>query len=210
MISEVYFNDASGLFKTTTTCTKTTYNAAVSTAYSTSVNGLNLAYNPTTTLPQGNSIGLSKPTFSFNKTNSSEKNGCKGNDCSISRGETLGIFVDLVDGKNFNSVLNALTQTNGLIVAAHIIGYPNPDDSKNGLSDTFYYGNSGLTTTPPAGTDSAIFYDGYQPPTNPNPNPAPGQAVPEPLTILGAATAAGFGASFKRRLAKAKGNQKAD
>ena len=29
-------------------------------------------------------------------------------------------------------------------------------------------------------------------------------AVPEPLTILGAATAAAFGASFKRRLAKAK------
>lgn len=42
------------------------------------------------------------------------------------------------------------------------------------------------------------------------PTTAPGQAVPEPLTILGAATAAGFGASFKRRLAKAKGNQKAD
>jgi len=55
-----------------------------------------------------------------------------------------------------------------------------------------------------------IFYDGYQPPTNPNPAPAPGQAVPEPLTILGAATAAGFGASFKRRLAKVKGNQKTD
>ncbi len=35
-------------------------------------------------------------------------------------------------------------------------------------------------------------------------------AVPEPLTILGAATAAGFGASFKRRLAKAKGSKKAE
>jgi hypothetical protein len=35
-------------------------------------------------------------------------------------------------------------------------------------------------------------------------------AVPEPLTILGAATAAGFGAAFKRRLAKIKDNQKAD
>lgn len=42
------------------------------------------------------------------------------------------------------------------------------------------------------------------------PTTAPGQAVPEPLTILGAATAAGFGAAFKRRLAKVKGNQKAD
>jgi hypothetical protein len=42
------------------------------------------------------------------------------------------------------------------------------------------------------------------------PTSTPGAAVPEPLTILGAATAAGFGASFKRRLAKAKGNQKAD
>jgi hypothetical protein len=42
------------------------------------------------------------------------------------------------------------------------------------------------------------------------PTTAPGQAVPEPLTILGAATAAGFGAAFKRRLAKAKDNQKAD
>ncbi len=33
--------------------------------------------------------------------------------------------------------------------------------------------------------------------------PAPPAAVPEPLTILGAATAAGFGAAFKRRALKA-------
>lgn len=33
-------------------------------------------------------------------------------------------------------------------------------------------------------------------------------AVPEPLTILGAATAIGFGANFKRRLAKAKQSKK--
>ena len=45
---------------------------------------------------------------------------------------------------------------------------------------------------------------------NPSSSSAPGTAVPEPLTILGAATAAGFGAAFKRRLAKAKDNQKAD
>lgn len=36
----------------------------------------------------------------------------------------------------------------------------------------------------------------------------PPAAVPEPLTILGAATAIGFGANFKRRLAKAKENKK--
>ena len=30
----------------------------------------------------------------------------------------------------------------------------------------------------------------------------PAAAVPEPLTILGAVTAAGFGAGFKRKLAK--------
>jgi hypothetical protein len=52
--------------------------------------------------------------------------------------------------------------------------------------------------------------DSYVLSPTPAPAPAPGQAVPEPLTILGAATAAGFGASFKRRLAKVKGNQKAD
>ena len=45
---------------------------------------------------------------------------------------------------------------------------------------------------------------------NPSSSSAPGTAVPEPLTILGAATAAGFGAAFKRRLAKAKDHQKAD
>ena len=33
-------------------------------------------------------------------------------------------------------------------------------------------------------------------------------AVPEPLTILGAMTAAGFGAGFKRKLAKSKKDQK--
>jgi Flp pilus assembly protein protease CpaA len=32
--------------------------------------------------------------------------------------------------------------------------------------------------------------------------PAPAAAVPEPLTILGAATAMGFGAAFKRRALK--------
>jgi hypothetical protein len=46
--------------------------------------------------------------------------------------------------------------------------------------------------------------------TQPTVEPAPPAAVPEPLTILGAATAAGFGAAFKRRLAKIKDNQKAD
>ena len=33
-------------------------------------------------------------------------------------------------------------------------------------------------------------------------------AVPEPLTILGAVTAAGFGAGFKRKLAKSKKDEK--
>jgi hypothetical protein len=227
LISEVYFNDASGLFKKDTISTPvygkgqekntivsydTTVNyqpyasvASTSGGLSTSLNGLDFVYNDNITLPQGNSINVQKPNFGFNR------NG--GNTNSISVGETLGILVDLADGKDFTSVLNALTQTNGLIVAAHIIGYPNPNDKNNGLSDGFYYGNPGLTTTPPAGTDSAIFYDSYKTPTDPNPvtrTTAPGQAVPEPLTILGAATAAGFGASFKRRLAKVKGNQKAD
>jgi hypothetical protein len=222
LISEVYFNDTSGLFKKDTTVTPiyskgknpvitgydTTFNyqpyasvASTSGGLSTSLNGLDFVYNANITLPQGNAINVQKPNFGFNR------NG--GNTNSISVGETLGILVDLADGKDFTSVLNALTQTNGLIVAAHIIGYA------GGLSDGFYYGNPGLTTTPPAGTDSAIFYDSYKTPTDPNPvtrttAPAPGQAVPEPLTILGAATAAGFGASFKRRLAKAKGNQQAD
>ena len=36
---------------------------------------------------------------------------------------------------------------------------------------------------------------------------ASSSAVPEPLTILGAMTAAGFGAGFKRKLAKSKKSQ---
>jgi hypothetical protein len=221
LISQVYFNDASGLFKKDTVVTNvygtgnqkdtivgttTTYDykpyasvASTSSGLSTSVNGLDFVYNPSTTLPQGNAINVQKPTFSFDRSG--------GNTNSISVGETLGVLVDLADGKDFISVLNALTETNGLIVAAHIIGY-----DKN-LSDTFYYGNPTFTGgTLPAGTDDPVFYDGYKTPTDPNPDTkttalAPGTAVPEPLTILGAATAAGFGAFFKRRLAKLKDNQ---
>ena len=221
LISEVYFNDASGLFKKDTISTPvygkgqekdtivgydTTFDyqpyasvASTSGGLSTSLNGLDFVYNADTTLPQGNSINLQKPTFGFDRSG--------GNSNAISVGETLGIFVDLADGKDFNSVLNALTQTNGLIVAAHIIGY------SGSKSDGFYYGNPTFTNgIAPAGTDDPVFYDGYKTPTDPNPATAtaPGQAVPEPLTILGAVTAAGFGASFKRRLAKVKGNQKAD
>jgi hypothetical protein len=63
------------------------------------------------------------------------------------------------------------------------------------------------------GSVKELGYAGSAIDTPPAPAPAPAPvpaAVPEPLTILGAATAAGFGASFKRRLAKVKGNQKAD
>jgi hypothetical protein len=224
LISQVYFNDASGLFKrdtivtdvygtgkdkdkivgTTTTFDYQPYTsvASVSSGLSTSVNGLDFVYNSNTTLPQGTAINVQKPTFGFDRSG--------GNENSISVGETLGILVDLSSGKDFNSVLNSLTKTSDLIVAAHIIGYD------KGLSDTFYYGNPTFKNgIPPAGTDDPIFYDGYKTPTDPNPDTkttasAPGTAVPEPLTILGAATAAGFGAAFKRHLAKAKDNQKAD
>ncbi len=37
----------------------------------------------------------------------------------------------------------------------------------------------------------------------------PGQAVPEPLTMLGASAAIGFGAAFKRKLAQKKDSNKA-
>ncbi len=47
--------------------------------------------------------------------------------------------------------------------------------------------------------DSAVFLEAGTFSDTPTP---PGGAVPEPLTILGAATAVGFGASFKRKLAK--------
>jgi len=201
-IPTVYFYDDAGLFKKT----GSNYNASFSTPFSDTVantssySGLSFAYDNNANLPQGSSItltqgsSLGKASFGFNKSG--------GNKNAISAGETLGILVDLATGKSFTDVLNSLTKNSDFIVAAHLTGYTGKD-----ASDTFYYGNP-YTTTP--GTDSAIFYDGYQPPTNPNPNPAPGQAVPEPLTILGAATAAGFGAAFKRRLAKVKGNQKAD
>ena len=214
-ISEVYFFDNGGLFKKTSG----KYNASVSPTFSdaiantSSYSGLSFA-DGSRNLPQGSSVNLTasttlgKSSFSFNKS------GSGGNVNSISAGETLGVLVDLATGKSFTDVLNSLTQNSNLIVAAHIIGYPNLNDPDNGLSDGFYYGNPYSTSD--NGTGDAIFYDGYKTPTDPNPDtrttaPAPvPAAVPEPLTILGAATAAGFGASFKRRLAKVKGNQKAD
>ena len=224
-ISTVYFQDKGGLFATTTTTTTTakngktttttttTYNASVSTTFSdavantSSLSGLDFAYG-TATLSQGNSIGFNT-SFSFDKA------GSGGNKNAISPGETLGILVDLSAGKTFNDILNSLTQNDNLIVAAHIIGYPNPADPANGLSDGFYYGNPfAKGTTPTAGTDSPVFYDTYKTTSDPNPatvasappnpvTPPSSSAVPEPFTILGAATALGLGASFKRRLAKA-------
>lgn len=65
------------------------------------------------------------------------------------------------------------------------------------------------STTGGSGSVKELGYAGSAIDTPLAPAPVPA-AVPEPLTILGAATAAGFGASFKRRLAKAKGNQKTD
>ncbi|UXE60703.1 MAG: PEP-CTERM sorting domain-containing protein [Woronichinia naegeliana WA131] len=219
-ISTVYFQDKGGLFATTTTTTTTTakngktttttttkYNASVSTTFSdaaantSSLSGLDFAYG-TATLSQGNSIGFNT-SFSFDKA------GSGGNKSSISPGETLGILVDLSAGKTFNDILNSLTQNDNLIVAAHIIGYA------NSRSDGFYYGNPfAKGTTPPAGTDSPVFYDTYKTTSDPNPatvasapsdtvTPPSSSAVPEPFTILGSATALGLGASFKRRLAKA-------
>jgi hypothetical protein len=61
-----------------------------------------------------------------------------------------------------------------------------------------------------SGSVKELGYAGSTIDAPPTVEPAPPAAVPEPLTILGAATAAGFGAAFKRRLAKVKGNQKAD
>jgi hypothetical protein len=203
-IPSVYFYDNAGLFKKT----GNEYNASVSTTFSDAVantssySGLSFYYDNNTNLPQGSSItltngsSLGKASFGFNKSG--------GNKNTISGGETLGILVDLATDKSFTDVLNSLTKNSDFIVAAHLTGYSGKD-----ASDTFYYGNP-YTTTP--GTDSAIFYDSYKTPTDPNPATkttalAPGTAVPEPLTILGAATAAGFGAFFKRRLAKLKDNQ---
>ena len=60
-----------------------------------------------------------------------------------------------------------------------------------------------------SGSVKELGYAGSTIDAPPAPTHVP-EDVPEPLTILGAATAAAFGASFKRRLAKAKGNQKAD
>lgn len=200
-ISEVYFQDKGGLFATTTTTGNnptTTYNASVSSAFSddvankSSLSGLSFDYGAKN-LSQNTSIGGFDTSFSFGKS------GGGGNSNSISPGETLGVLVDLNTGKTFNDILNGLTQNDSLIVAAHIIGYA------GGKSDGFYYGNPFINgAKPPTGTDSAVFYEGYKTANDPNPaNSTPvGTAVPEPLTILGAVTAAGFGAAFKRRSAK--------
>ena len=60
-------------------------------------------------------------------------------------------------------------------------------DSQGKLYAALHIGNGGLNTLPGGVNSIAI---------------GASQAVPEPLTILGAATAAGIGAAFKRRSAK--------
>ncbi|MFM7439509.1 MAG: PEP-CTERM sorting domain-containing protein, partial [Snowella sp.] len=63
--------------------------------------------------------------------------------------------------------------------------------SGKGASGVFFSGTSILSA------DAIVTYTYTE-----NPPAPPVAAVPEPLTILGAATAVGFGAAFKRRALK--------
>ena len=63
----------------------------------------------------------------------------------------------------------------------------NPFNNPTGGTTTFTPGGLGITTTTLSGQTLSVT----------------AESVPEPLTMLGAATAVGFGTAFKRRLAKA-------
>jgi hypothetical protein len=146
----------------------------------------------------GNTISSSNSTISF--TSNGKTLGGAGN------GAALGFDIELPNSGNIGSIQTFLTTLStgdaGGLTEANFL-------SKNagGLFAGIHIANNNLGTLPGGVSSIAIGSVTQAPASAPVATPA---AVPEPLTILGAATAAGFGASFKRRLAKAKGNQKAD
>lgn len=223
-IGTVYFFDMGGLFTQKSTTVTATQGSKTTTtteprygyvsdsnsdaiANNSSNSGLNFSYGTNVNFPQGNAAfnNLPNATFVFDGG---------GGKYALQTGETLGVLAYLAPNKTFVDVLSSLTQNSNLIIGAHLLGYT------GGVSDGFYYGRASVKSG--TATDSALtagpngtplYYDSYgttsdpNPATRPSPSPTPpppGTAIPEPLTILGATTAAGLGATFKRRLRKAE------
>ena len=83
--------------------------------------------------------------------------------------------------------------TTGIILSFDGIAFSNSASKLNNI----YQGNSSLrnyfmSTSGASANDGSVSFSSL----------TPAAAVPEPLTILGAVTAVGFGAGFKRKLAK--------
>lgn len=122
---------------------------------------------------------------------------------------------------SYNSLASQLTttpwfgnQTTALTFASTVgtfFGSPNSLPIVGSAAPLFLYSNSPSLQSRARRASNGSFLT-FQPAASGNYTYAVGSvvsssAVPEPLTILGAMTAAGFGASFKRKLAKSKKDQ---
>ena len=99
---------------------------------------------------------------------------------------TVGFGISYVPPAN-KWRLKTRTTFKGLSVESSTEWEDNPFNNPTGGTTTFTPGGLGITTTTLSGQTLSVT----------------AESVPEPLTMLGAATAVGFGTAFKRRLAKA-------